>query len=863
MRWWAARAAVVLGGLAALLGCYEPGRAQAQTANGESPAAITVKVGWDTERQEVTVVCDVDVVLPARSPALARLRGGQAAGGCPAKFNRDGTLPGLRWTVHPQTVTQAKAAGNARLKYGLTFYLARVSGHQTLTFTLDRASLSGSNASGLAKDWTVRLSFPRWQVESVTGPLTSQFPNSLSWRVTSHNSGLRVTIDRTVRTTLPSTERHQRRDELVAALVLSSAGLTMCVAMFVARVTPERVRRRWLRASWALTAVTWLLVASPARWFWTTYVRVTGQSGTFIVHGNITGSIAGPSHYPAPEQLWSPGPVLALWLWYLVPVLGWWFSRRLATGRPPSVWIVSASCAAPLLALLLLFGDSLVMTRSTFAVVLESLVASLTAYAIVRLIPATGVVRRWAGPALGLFFMTVCLVELSRSPLFGQNSYYDNGSTHTALVAVSWPAAAWITSLLPLAAGRRLDKLVLGAVFVLVWLLMWPSTGVLSGSRLTALDLLPWPQLTGYWGLPYFTVGACLAALAVGYLLRVGRDGRSRAAAVGPCGMALMVWAAANDMGNPSLRTFTAWGSALAVFWAAVSWRLLVSADAETDGRSLRRVSRGAHTRLIHRWISYRQAWDARGDLQRTTREAMAEGTVTVAEFSSRWRQFDVPGSAPDQATALARLKRSALGSGAGATPTASGLAAAVAAQVLALPWAVYKLATGQTLGRDLFMPAPLEVGAELVRFGHWAVYGFVFGYFYTWIKGGDPVVKALVLFGCVLPIELFPTATVTLDPQYTQDPSWTDFAIGAAGVTGQSFVICMGLGLLWEWQLARAAAVRWSQLRNFRRLGSITVPLGTVLVAAATAYVTVVAGALAEQQLTTPPEPTSSHQGP
>ncbi|MFD8739524.1 hypothetical protein ACFV06_32070 [Streptomyces sp. NPDC059618] len=67
VRWWAARAAVVLGGLAVLLGCYEPGRAQAQSqgANGERPAAITVKVGWDAERQEVTVVCDVTVVAGA------------------------------------------------------------------------------------------------------------------------------------------------------------------------------------------------------------------------------------------------------------------------------------------------------------------------------------------------------------------------------------------------------------------------------------------------------------------------------------------------------------------------------------------------------------------------------------------------------------------------------------------------------------------------------------------------------------------------------------------------------------------------------------------------------------------------------
>ena len=97
------------------------------------------------------------------------------------------------------------------------------------------------------------------------------------------------------------------------------------------------------------------------------------------------------------------------------------------------------------------------------------------------------------------------------------------------------------------------------------------------------------------------------------------------------------------------------------------------------------------------------------------------------------------------------------------------------------------------------------------------------------------------------------------MDPQSTRNPSWGDMVVPCGGLAGQTFVVCMGLGLAWEWWPARAAALKWSQVRNFRRLSSVTVPLGTVL-AAATAFATVVAGARAQQELQPPSgTPTSS----
>ncbi|MEU1463509.1 hypothetical protein ABZ467_22970 [Streptomyces sp. NPDC005727] len=57
----------------------------------------------------------------------------------------------------------------------------------------------------------------------------------------------------------------------------------------------------------------------------------------------------------------------------------------------------------------------------------------------------------------------------------------------------------------------------------------------------------------------------------------------------------------------------------------------------------------------------------------------------------------------------------------------------------------------------------------------------------------------------------------------------------------------------------ARAAGMKWSQIRNLRRLSSITVPAGTVLVVGATAFATTIAGTWAQPDLRPPGEVQSS----
>ncbi|WP_037913252.1 hypothetical protein [Actinacidiphila yeochonensis] len=263
------------------------------------------------------------------------------------------------------------------------------------------------------------------------------------------------------------------------------------------------------------------------------------------------------------------------------------------------------------------------------------------------------------------------------------------------------------------------------------------------------------------------------------------------------------------------------------------------------------------------RWIRTRPIWESRGDFQRSARSALASGELTGQQFEVRWRSLEVPGAGTDPADRLARARRAALGSAAGTAPGRSGAIGAALAQGLALPWAVYGLVGHRTLGADQVMPFGLHEVALAVRFAHWAVFGFVFGCFYPVLRGATPVAKAAALLLAVVPVEVLPTAMLAVDPQYSADPSWRGLALGCAGVAGQSFVVCVGMGLVWEARLARTAGVSWGQLRDFRRVSSFTVPAGTVLVAAATAFAIAVAGSWAEQAVLAPRSSASSHATP
>jgi hypothetical protein len=764
----------------------------------------------------------------------------------------------------PLKVTQASPNEPARVEAYSATYLARRSGVQDLTLTFEGPWRYDENA-GYPAAWTVAVTAPDWSLLDVRGPLESQTPSTLVWRVTDDSASSKarsagspsVHLRRELKTTKPPLHRDQTRGEMITALALAVCGIGVVAAFLVASLAGTAVARRWAMATLLLAVAVGPLAVLG--------IPEGRGDGSFYAPNVIP--YASPGHNP-PDTVWKPGPALGLWLWYVLPMAGLWFSRRLATHRPPS-WRV-----------LLLCGGSAVLPFVLVAAggwrptVHEGVCAAGTA---VVAFVVTGLLlqgrkgsaaRRWAAAAGTLVWIFGLVLLLSRSPIMA-GAFLEVLQTHwldvAAVLVLSWPAAAWLTSLLGPVLQRSLKPATQLVCFTLVW-------GILTAPFLTAWAMNlqavidgSWseyrtPFFTGYTGFPLCVMTVCGVVLQIVYLLRRGGAGGGGRAAE-PVGRVLLVCGATLALGSPSLRTLTMRGESLGVLLTALGTLALIPPASAQAAAKFRRVTRKAHAGFMDRWVRTQLLWDTRADFQRVARSSLT-GDMEMSNFSDRWRELDVPGHCGDPATRLARAKRFALGSSAGVTPRIAGLAGAALAQLLALPWATYKLVTGSAVGADSSMPFYLGEVSQALRFGHWAVYGFIFGYFYTLLRGHTPIGKAGVLVLVVLPAEILPMVTLTVDPQYTRNPSWTDTAVTCGVLAGQTFVVCMGLGLGWEWWLARTAAMKWSQVRNFRRLSSITVPAGTVLVAAATAFATVVAGTWAQQELV-PPSPPTSAQDP
>ncbi|WP_329212971.1 hypothetical protein OG352_00115 [Streptomyces sp. NBC_01485] len=749
----------------------------------------------------------------------------------------------------------------ARVESDFAFFLSRRSGPQELEVGFDMRVASTDKPEGLPEVWTVEVRAPRWFFGQIRGPIESQSAEAVSWRVTSVSGAPHVTrsvvLDRDVTTTKPASTRQQTQIELVTAFGIGVLGVGAVAALLVARLAGPSALRRWGRAAiWAAVATYFCaLVEAPG-------ISLPEQSRGFLAY-----SVSGVA---SPDVIWKPGAALGLWLWYVLPVAGWWFSRRVATGRPPSCRVLLVSCVPPLLAFTLVAVDGTTVKPGVWHGLIGSGVCALGVHLVLRHLGADGSARRWAATAGALLWIGCVTFQLG--DLRSRHPVTDETEVTMALLC-TWPTAAWLTALSGPVMRRTLGPGVRTFVFFALWSLLLCPFAMARATEPPERGLYLWSYygtsfFKGYLGFPLCVIAVCGVALQLVYLLRRGAVG-DRGRAVEPVGRVMLVCATLMALGNPSLRTLSMWGGALAVLWVALGSLLLLPVGADTTAAKFRRVGRQAHARFMGRWVGAQLVWDARADFQRAARSALTEDNgMSPSDFAARWDALEVPGRCGDPATRLARLKRFALGSSAGLAPRIAGPAGAVLALLLALPWAVYKLMTSGAVGADAFMPFHLTEISKALRFAHWALYGFVFGYYYALLRGGTPIAKAAMLMVTLLPAELLAMIVLTVDPQYTTNPSWTDMALACGGLAGQTFVVCMGLGLCWEWWLARAAAMKWSQVRNFRRLSSITVPLGTVLVAAATAFATVVAGAWAQQELqpptassTSPPPPGTSAQ--
>ena len=830
------------------------GAGPAGAAGGEDAERVgklTVEIGWDASRQEVEIRERCVYTLAPGSEALGELRE-EGFGLCDGyTLLQDGEIPETHgWETSTDEVTQESPRSPARVETEEVYYLLRRSGPQELNIAVDMASMLSPAAEGTPKVWTVEVRAPRWSFSEIRGPVESQSSSGVTWRVAfSPLDEPRVThsllLRRTVETTKLPMVRRQTWGEVVTAFGLAVCGIGVVAALLVARLVGPDMRRRWVTATLAPAAAAYSLAffGVPMPLWLSDLMTLPWDVGT--------------RPEPPPNGIWSPPPVLGLWLWYVLPVAGWWFSRRLVTRRPPSHRVLVVSGAAPLLVLPLMAADGVEPSPAMWPILAGSGAVALAVTLLLRRRGGgRGPAHRWSATAGTLLWITAVLYWLGHAPAMFADSERAVDRGATAMLICTWPFAAWITSLLGPALGRTVRPVVLGSCFVALWALLLSPFLVAHTVEPTARGFDPWddyrsPFFTGYAGFPFCVVVVCGVILQLVYLARRGGLG-DRGRAVEPVGRVLLVCGVLTALGVPSMRTLPVWGIALAVFCAALGSRLPIPLGSDAKTAKFRRVGREAHARFLDRWVRTQLLWDTRADCQRAARSALAED-MPVSDFSGRWEELAVPGRHGDPATRLARAKRFALGSSAGVAPWRAGLAGAGLAQLLALPWALYKLTTAEPVGADGFMPFHLQEISKALRFAHWTLYGFVYGYFYALLRGHTPVAKAAVLMAVVLPAEVLAMAPLTLDPQYTVNPSWKDMAVACGGLAGQTLVVCMGLGLAWEWWLARAAALKWSQVRNFRRLSSITVPLGTALVAAATAFATVVAGAWAQQELQPP----------
>ncbi|KUN85540.1 hypothetical protein AQJ66_13610 [Streptomyces bungoensis] len=848
--------------LAALCLCL-PGAARAVASGGQEPkdrvGTITIEVGWDRSRQEVVIIETCSYTLAARSPGLAQARI-DGVGRCDQPgVLRDRKVPdfdGAR--IRPDRVIQRSAHARAQVRSFFVLYLDRRSGEQKLTIT-PHPEARADPRSGFPPDvWMVTVTAPKWSFSNVHGPVESQSADSVTWRVdTATGSGKEgpavarsVELTRSVKTTRMPTARHQTRGEMLTAFALAGCGIGAVAALLVAGLAGPAVPRRWAAATLAFAAV----ACACARSALPTPPLPPGTTHLDFFYASMP---------IPPAYTWSPGPVLGLWLWYVLPTAAWWFTRRVVTGRPPSGPTLVASCVSPLLSLVLMAaGGTAWDTGAGARLVAAALAASALALSGQRLRRGSAV-RRWAPTAGALLWTVLVTWELARTPVIADGHAELSGWSAVAALVCTWPAAAWLVSLLAPALRRTLGPAVRTACFLLLWVTLvapfvvayLPPTPLSRGNE--AWYEYRHPLFTDYAAFPFFVMTVCGIAVQIAYLWRRGARGDT-GRAVEPVGRVLLVCAALTAFGAPNLRTLTMWGEALAVLSASVASLVLLPIGSAASTARLRCVGRRGHARFMDRWLTTQLIWDTRADFQRSARSALAED-MTVSDFSDRWRGLAVPGRNGDPESRLRRAKRFALGTNAGRSPWTAGLVGAGRAQLLALPWAVYKAVTSGTVGADNFMPFHLNLMFQILRFTHWALYGFVYGYFYAMLRGLTPVGKAAWLMLGILPAEVLPMATLTVDPQYARDPSVNDLVTGCAGVAGQTLVLCMLLGLWWEWSLARAAGMKWSQIRNFRRLSSITVPAGTVLVAGATAFATTIAGTWAQPDLKPPGEVQSS----
>lgn len=672
--------------------------------------------------------------------------------------------------------------------------------------------------SGLYDRWTLTIDTPRRPILAIDGAtVLSQSAHRAELRVPA--SGLLSVILGTVAGTskpgdvevlADAAQNYMSIKREAGTLLAAVAAVTCCWALpFVRRWAPNATRARWTAAAvgtGVLTAATLVYALAAPRQIEARWWAYEGSSMPLVA-----------------------------WWWVLLPFLLGAFVIRAATGQPPQVLQLLPLSVVPG-AVPLIAAFVLAVTGRTAAPLLPIGVAvvltTLSALVLKRGM-ARSAGRRWAATvATGLWVVALSVGPGTGLPYNVTDAWQMNSIVSDAL---SWGWAALLWPVLRAFAWRRWTAAALVGV---VWYLGAVfDNGAYSWSQ----------QEDGSWtslgvdtdaaaNQPLLTMQTVLVCGTLLYLSRhVGTGGGKwpphlRTVVIG-LGIAAATTAVTRfnfvRFGDDDVQRS---GRYLAVVIAAVGFTLLLPQSAERRAARLHAVPSRAHNRRMHALLKDQTLEASRREFLTTSRTALADGEITAREWSARWRKLGALGARSTAPQHSVALRLAALGSSGGRDAWRNGVAGAVLLTVLSLPWLFYTLPP--LLSVISQVDSIVEVWTYALR---WPLYGFVYGYAYSWVRGGSPLGKAMCLLAVVLAAELAQLLYQGLRPGA--------FGISLLLTTGNCLAVFLVLGLCWEARMVRAAGMRWGQIRNFRSLSAIAVPASTVVVAAATALATAMVG--------------------
>lgn len=555
------------------------------------------------------------------------------------------------------------------------------------------------------------------------------------------------------------------------------------------------------------------------------------------------------------------GVFLAVWWWTLLPFLLGVFVVRATTGRAPGARELLPSLA-PSALLLVPTGVLAATGRTPMPLVTAVAVAAVTAsvaYALKRgaLGPAG---RRWAATAAGCVWLAVLVAGPGTGlPALSYSPFFDTWSTANtfALAVLSWGWGAVLWHVL-VAVGHQ-GWLMRGLGVVLGWIVFQAASDQnwvyawLTGPDGVWTAVGIYPGYAANW--PHSSAQLLVLLVALMVLQTHSRTDGNWPPYARTAVLALGIAAVNTGLDKYQLVMFgdelQRSGFYLSVTIAALGFAWLLPSDAESRAVWRHNTNPAAHNRRMHALLKDQTLAASRREFLTASRSALAGGELTARQWSARWRALRALGprrTAPQQSLALRLV---ALGTSGGMGAWRNGVVAAVLLTVLSLPWLGYTvpLLLGATKSADDF-----DSWSHAL---HWSLYGFIYGYAYSWPRGGTPLGKAMCLLAVVLPAELAQLFYRDLEPGA--------FGISLLLTTGNCLAVFLLLGLTWEARLVRAAGLPWGQIRNFRSLSATAVPATTVLVAVATALATAMVGVLVTPDngpVSETPEPRPSVSG-